>query len=167
MHKDRAVAVVLWVGIQTAAASEVLTGRVVAIADGDTLTVLDDRKQQHRIRLDGIDAPEARQPFGDRSRQSLRDLAHGRDAEADCPKVDKYKRLVCRVTVGEVDVGLEQIKRGMAWHFKRYEAEQRPEDLRAYGDAEVEARAERRGLWRDPAPVAPWDWRAAKRGGGN
>ena len=153
--------------IQAAAASETITGRVVGVADGDTLTVLDGSKQQHKIRVEGVDAPEARQPFGDRSRQSLRDLALGRDAIAFCTKLDRYERQVCRVTVDGVDVGLAQIRRGMAWHFKRYENEQRPEDRRAYADAEVEARSERRGLWRDPAPVAPWDWRAAQRGGGN
>lgn len=144
-----------------------LRGQIVAVADGDTATLLDADRQQHRIRLDGIDAPEKAQPFGDRSRQSLRDLAHGRDAVAYCSKVDRYERQVCRVTVDGLDVGLEQVRRGMAWHFKRYESEQRPEDGRAYAAAEIEAREQRRGLWRDPAPAAPWDWRAAKRGGAN
>lgn len=153
--------------IQAAAASETITGRIVAVADGDTLTILDVGKQQHRIRLDGIDAPEARQAFGDRSRQSLRELSHGRDAVAFCSKVDRYKRQVCRVTVDGLDVGLEQIRRGLAWHFVRYANEQRPEDRRAYADAEVGAREAKRGLWRDPAPIAPWDWRAAQRGGSN
>src|SRR5512138_3802607 len=74
-------------------------GKVVGIADGDTLTLLDASHRQHRIRLDAIDAPEKSQPFGQRSRQSLAQLAHGRDAVADCPKVDRYGREVCRVTV--------------------------------------------------------------------
>ena len=137
-----------------------LTGRVVTVTDGDTLTILDSDRVQHRIRLDGIDAPEKAQAFGNRSRQSLAELAHDREAVATCPKVDRYGRHVCKVMVGGADVGLEQIRRGLAWHFKRYEDEQRPKDRRAYAKTEDEARAARRGLWRDPDPVAPWDWRA-------
>jgi len=76
-----------------------LAGKIVAIADGDTLTLLDSDKRQHRIRLDGIDAPEAKQAFGTRSRQSLAELAHQKEAVADCQKIDKYKRRVCVVLV--------------------------------------------------------------------
>lgn len=86
--------------------------------------------------------------------------AHGREAEAHCAKVDKYRRAICRVIVDGADVGLEQIRRGLAWHFAKYAHEQRPEDRRAYADAEREARADRGGLWRDRQPVAPWEWRA-------
>ena len=131
----------------------------MSVADGDTVTLLDGEERQHKVRLDGIDAPEKGQAFGDRSKQSLSELAYGRDARADCQKTDKYGREVCKVYVDGEDVGLEQIKRGMAWHFKRYEREQRPEDRRAYADAEVEARKAKRGLWRDSQPVPPWDFR--------
>jgi endonuclease YncB( thermonuclease family) len=134
----------------------------VGVADGDTVTLLDADKKQHRIRLAGIDAPERGQSFADRSKQTLADLAFDRDAQAHCPKVDRYKRRVCKVTVGGVDVGLEQIQRGMAWHFKRYEREQSPQDRTAYSAAETEARSEGRGLWRDREPVAPWEWRTAR-----
>lgn len=150
----------------TAEAREIV-GRVVSVADGDTITLLDGDKQQHKIRLDGIDAPEKSQAFGDRSKQSLSDLAHGRDARADCHKTDPYGREVCKVLVDGVDVNLEQVRRGMAWHFKRYEREQRPEDRRAYADAEVEARSARRGLWRDAQPMPPWEWRALHRNAGH
>jgi len=144
------------------ACSADLTGRVVAVADGDTLTLLDASKTQHRIRLDGIDAPEKGQPFGQRSKDSLGDLAHGREARADCHKTDRFRRQVCKILVDDLDVGLEQIRRGYAWHFKRYEREQRPEDRAAYSAAETEARQAGRGLWRDRAPVAPWEWRKRK-----
>ncbi len=126
-------------------------------------TLLDADKKQHRVRLDGIDAPESGQPFGNRSKQSLSDLAYGRDAQAYCPKVDRYGRRVCKVLVDGVDVGLEQIRRGMAWHFKRYKREQSDRNRLAYAAAENEAWAERRGLWADADPVAPWDWRAMRR----
>ena len=140
-----------------------LEGRVVGVRDGDSLTLLDAGNVQHKIRLDGIDAPERGQPFGSRAKQSLSDLAFGRDAQAHCPKVDRYDRRVCKVLVGGVDVGLEQIKRGMAWHFKRYENEQSPEDRVAYATAEVQAREAGRGLWRDLHPVPPWEWRKSRR----
>src|SRR5512134_148162 len=84
-------------------------GTVVGIADGDTLTLLDAGKATHRIRIDGIDAPERRQAYGHRARQSLADLAQGRSARAECSKSDRYGRAVCRVLVDGVDVGLEQL----------------------------------------------------------
>ncbi|MGZ8255003.1 MAG: thermonuclease family protein [Burkholderiaceae bacterium] len=138
-------------------------GKVVGVADGDTLTMLDEQRQQHRIRLDGIDAPERSQPFGQRARQSLASMAHGREAVAECPKTDKYGRSVCRVVVDGVDVGLEQVRRGLAWHYVRYAREQSPEARVEYARAEQHARGERSGLWsyRDPTP--PWDYRRAAR----
>ncbi|MGB2819137.1 MAG: thermonuclease family protein [Burkholderiaceae bacterium] len=143
--------------------AEQLRGKVVAVADGDTITLLDEQRQQHRIRLDGIDAPERSQPFGQRARQSLAGLAHGREAVAECPKTDKYGRSVCRVTVDGIDVGLEQVRRGLAWHYVRYAREQTPEARVEYARAEQQARGERSGLWsyRDPTP--PWDYRRAAR----
>jgi len=75
-------------------AQTTLTGRIVGITDGDTLTLLDDGKQQHRIRLEGIDGPESGQAFGNRAKQSLSDLAFDRRAEAVCPKTDRYGRQV-------------------------------------------------------------------------
>ena len=155
-----ATAIFCLVAATAASGQTILIGLVVGVTDGDTITLLDDDKRQHKIRLDGIDAPEKGQAFGDRSKQSLSELAYGRDARADCQKTDKYRREVCKVYVDGEDVGLDQIQRGMAWHFKRYESEQRPEDRRAYADAEVEARKAKRGLWRDPQPVPPWDFRA-------
>jgi endonuclease YncB( thermonuclease family) len=161
-----ALVTALLAGVQTgpcAAQALELGGRVIAVADGDTITLLDADRLQHRIRLDGIDAPEKAQPFGDRSRQSLRELAHDHAAVAHCPKTDKYGRRVCRVLIDGKDVGLEQVRRGMAWHFKRYENEQAPSDRHAYAEAEDGARAERRGLWRDANPQSPWAFRAQKR----
>jgi endonuclease YncB( thermonuclease family) len=156
------VAVVL-LALPGVAAAEALVGLVIGVSDGDTLTLLDDSKQQHKVRLDGIDAPEAGQAYGGRAKQSLAALAFDRRAEATCPKTDRYGRRVCKVVVGGVDVGLEQIRRGMAWHFKRYENEQGAEDRAAYSAAEEEARQAGRGLWRDRSPVPPWEWREGRR----
>lgn len=138
-------------------------GRVVAIADGDTLTLLDAERRQHRIRLDGIDAPERTQPFGQRARQSLAALAHGRDAVAECPKTDRYGRAVCRVFVDGVDVGLEQVRRGLAWHYQRYAHEQHPQARAEYARAEGQARRGGAGLWSERDPTPPWDYRRTAR----
>jgi endonuclease YncB( thermonuclease family) len=157
-----ALAAVACLGIAPARAEQ-WHGRVVAIADGDTLTLLDDARRQHRIRLDGIDAPERSQPFGQRARQSLAALAHGRAAVADCPKTDRYGRAVCRVFVGGVDVGLEQVRRGLAWHYVRYAHEQAPQARADYARAEEQARGGRAGLWSTRDPTPPWDFRRAAR----
>lgn len=145
--------------INAAYAEPVILGKVIAIADGDTLTILDEDKQQYRIRLAGIDAPERAQPFGDASRRNLSELAYGRLVAADCPKVDRYKRLVCVVRVDGSDVSFAQIKAGLAWHYKKYANEQSHGDREAYSDAEIEARVARRGLWAETATIPPWEWR--------
>jgi len=157
--------VLIWVTSFTALAADrnLVDGRVVSVTDGDTITLLDDSKQQHKIRLDGIDAPEVGQPFGNRSKQSLADLAFDLRAEAICPKIGRYGRKVCKVSIAGADVGLAQIQRGMAWHFKRYEREQSEQDRAAYAAAEIEAREAGRGLWRDRMPVPPWEWREGRR----
>lgn len=141
-----------------------LDGMIVGVADGDTVTLLDAGKTQHRIRLDGIDAPERTQAYGQRARQSLAQLAHGRTAHADCPKIDRYGRVVCRVTIDGVDVGLEQIRRGFAWHYVKYAHEQRAVDRANYARAESDARSTHTGLWSFSDPLPPWDYRRIPRG---
>ncbi len=145
------------------AAAATLTGQVVGLTDGDTVTVLDASKTQHKVRLAGIDAPEKRQPFGDRSRQSLAALVFGHHVLVEWNKTDRYGRLIGKVVVSGRDACLEQVRRGMAWHYKAYAREQSPADQVAYASAEDEARRARRGLWRDTAPVAPWEFRHGRR----
>lgn len=139
--------------------SETITGTVVGVADGDTITLLDDAKRQHKIRLSGIDAPEKKQAFGQRSKESLSDLVFAKTVEVETDKVDRYGRRVGKIWVSGVDANLEQVKRGMAWHYKQYAREQSMNDQRDYAAAEKVAREARRGLWVDIAPVAPWDFR--------
>lgn len=157
-----AAAILFVAGIQTSSADE-LTGRIVSVADGDTVTLLDANLRQHKIRLSGIDAPERRQPFGNRSRLHLGALVFGRQVTADCPKTDRYKRAVCRLEVDGVDANLAQLEAGMAWHYKAYAREQSPTDRWRYAKAEDRAREARHGLWGDRAPVAPWDFRKARK----
>jgi endonuclease YncB( thermonuclease family) len=139
-----------------------LRGVAASVADGDTLTLRDGVGTQHRIRLNGIDAPERGQPFSQVARKSLDELTRGRQLVATCPKTDRFGRRVCTVRADSQDVGLALIEQGLAWHFKRYEADQSPADRAAYAEAEHHARDSRRGLWSFPDPEPPWDWRAAR-----
>jgi endonuclease YncB( thermonuclease family) len=139
--------------------AETIAGRVVAVADGDTITVLDATKTQHKIRLAGIDAPEKAQPFGQRSKESLSDLVFNQAVTVETTKRDRYGRSVGTVLVDGFDANLEQVKRGMAWHYKGYEREQSPQERQDYAKAEEVARGARVGLWKDAQPVSPWDFR--------
>ena len=143
--------------------ADTLTGEVVGIADGDTLTLLDATKTQHKIRLAGIDAPEKRQPFGDRSKQSLAAMVFRKQVTVDWTKHDRYGRIIGKVLVGGEDACLAQVRAGLAWHYKAYEREQSHADRDRYAQAEVEARRGRRGLWRDPSPTPPWEFRHPRR----
>jgi len=141
------------------ARADTLTGYVIGIADGDTITVLDSGRQQHKIRLAGIDAPEKGQPFGDRSKQNLAAMVFNKSVQVEWNKQDRYGRTVGKVMVNGVDANLEQVKAGQAWWYEKYRMEQSPEDQRRYASAEQDARARRVGLWGDSLPVAPWDFR--------
>jgi endonuclease YncB( thermonuclease family) len=143
--------------------TDVLMGRVVRIADGDTITLLDSTNTQHRIRLQGIDAPESHQDFGAQSKKSLSDMIFDKQVTADCDKTDQYGRQVCKIVFDGRDVNLEQVKAGMAWHYKDYEREQSPQDRETYAHAEDEARRVRRGLWIDANPVEPSEFRRDER----
>lgn len=141
------------------AVATTLTGKVIGVLDGDTIDVLDSSKTQHRIRLAGIDAPEKAQPFGQRSKQNLSDLVFGKQVEVDGGKTDKYGRTVGKISVNGADANLAQVTAGFAWHYKQYASEQSASDRALYANAEEGARSSRVGLWIDPKPQAPWDWR--------
>lgn len=139
--------------------ADTLHGRIVGVADGDTVTLLDDTNTQWKIRLMGIDAPEKKQAFGQKSKESLSALLFNKQVQVEFNKRDKYGRTVGKILVDGVDANLEQVKSGMAWHYKQYEREQPAEDRTKYAQAEEQARAAKRGLWVDPDPTPPWDWR--------
>ena len=138
-----------------------LTGLVVGITDGDTLTLLVDR-QQYKIRIAGIDAPERHQAWGDKSKLNISRLSFSQPAVADCPKVDRWGRQICKVAVNGVDIGLEQVKDGMAWWYRKYAKEQPAEDQPIYENAELMSQLGRHGLWGDTNPMPPWDFRREK-----
>ena len=131
-------------------------------ANAETITVLDADKVQHKIRLADIDAPEKNQAFGNRSKESLSDLAFDRAVTVETDKRDKYGRQVGKLLVNGQDVNLVQVERGMAWFYRQYQREQSPNDRRLYEAAEDAAKADKRGLWRDADPVPPWEFRHNK-----
>lgn len=110
-----------------------ITGKVVAVADGDTITVLDSSKMQHKIRLAGIDAPESKQAFGQASKKHLSDLVYDRDVTLDCGKTDKYRREICVVMIDGKDANLAQIEAGMAWWYGVPERAETPAEGRLQG----------------------------------
>jgi endonuclease YncB( thermonuclease family) len=152
----------LILAVATAVNAETIVGHVVGVADGDTITVLDAQKVQHKIRLAGIDAPEKAQPFGNRSKESLSEMAFDKDVSVETEKLDRYGRSVGKVLVNGHDVNLVQVERGMAWFYRQYQREQSPEDRKLYDAAEAIAKVEKRGLWHDVAPIPPCDFRHRK-----
>ena len=138
------------------AGAETPEGKVVGVRDGDDVVLLVG-KTQHRIRLAGIDAPELGQTFGRRAKQTLSDLAFGKTARAEVSGRGRYGRLIGTVHIGDQNVNQQLVAGGWAWHFKRYS------DDKTLARPEAEARQAKRGLWADPDPVPPWEWRRRKR----
>lgn len=141
--------------------AETLVGRVVAIADGDTLTLLVDR-QQHKVRIAGIAAPERVQSFGMASQANLGQMALQQQATADCLRRDG-SGLRCKVFVNGQDVGLRQLADGLAWWYGKNTGDPFPEDRASYEQAEMMAKLRRLGLWSERNPTPPWDWRKRLR----
>ena len=132
-----------------------LSGKVIGISDGDTFTLLTSDKQQVKIRLAEIDAPESAQPYGNRSKQTLSGLIFSKDVRVAVQTIDRYGRTVGRPYVGDLDVCEEMIRSGAAWVYRQYVID------KGLFDIESEAQAARRGLWALPEAeqVAPWEWR--------
>jgi len=148
-----------WLGIALmlaagTTAAETISGAVAVVIDGDTLTVVDDAKKQHRVRLAGIDAPQAKQPFGLQSAHSLARLCFKKAAKVEW-KAKERGLLVGEVTCDGVAANGEQVRRGMAWVSPRQTGPGSPLfELEAY------ARLRKVGLWADEKPIPPWEWRS-------
>lgn len=146
-----ALACACTLGFASAARAD-LAGPVIAILDGDTIDVLIDR-QPVRVRLAQIDAPEKRQAFGTRSRQALSALVFRQSVTVADAGRDRYGRVLGTVYVSGFNVNAEMVRQGMAWVYRQYATD------RSLFALEDEARAGRRGLWADPLPVPPWQFR--------
>jgi endonuclease YncB( thermonuclease family) len=145
------------------ASAATLEGRVVGVADGDTITVLDKSNTQFKIRLSGIDAPEKKQDFGNASKKSLSDLVYDQQVTVDWHKEDRYGRIVGKVIRDKVDINLEQIKKGMAWFYRNYQNELELDDRLDYLHAEEAALKNQIGIWSLQSPIPPWDFRKIGR----
>ena len=132
--------------------------KVVKVSDGDTVHVLDQANSRHKIRLGGIDAPEKKQAFGQKSKQNLSSLVVGQNVEVEYDKRDRYGRIIGKLIKDGQDINLLQVKQGYAWHYKYYAKDQSQLDRVLYSSAEIEAREKTLGLWSAPA-VPPWEFR--------
>ncbi len=140
----------------TATAETFHQGKVVRIVDGDTLVLLVEQ-QQLKIRLSDIDTPERKQPFSTKAKQALSDLASGKQARVVEIAKDRYGRVVGRVYVGETDVNRELVAQGCAWGNRKYSDDAELIELKA------QAKQKGSGLWTDPDPIPPWEWRRGRR----
>lgn len=152
-------AIVLVTGLLLAAPPKVVeefSGKVIGVTDGDTIKVLVN-KETVTVRLEGIDAPESGQSYGKKSKEALAEIVAGKTVTVKKTGTDKYKRTLGIVIVGDADANAKMIEDGWAWHFKKYNDEERLAKL------EDAARKAKRGLWADETPLAPWDYRARQK----
>jgi endonuclease YncB( thermonuclease family) len=148
-------ALALWMMV-TSVLATTLVGRVVKIADGDTLTIVIDG-QQEKIRLSDIDTPERKQPYGTRAKQALSELTFGKTITVLTTTRDRYGRVIGQIRADGVDVNAELVRLGYAWVYRRYSKDA------ALLHLEELARSEGRGLWADSNPIPPWEWRRGRR----
>jgi len=136
---------------------QVFTGRVVRVADGDTVTLLTDQREQIRVRLDGIDAPERGQDYGMKATLFVRDLCHNKTVTVHKKGVDRYGRVLGVLYVDGVNVNEALVRQGLAWHYKHYSKDPTLDSL------ERQARKEKLNIWSMRNPVAPWEFRKMKK----
>lgn len=134
------------------------SGKVIAVLDGDTIEVLNSQNKAIRIRLSAIDCPEKSQAFGTRAKQYTASLCFSKTVLIKVTGEDQYGRTLANVILPDGKIlNQELIKDGFAWHYKRYSTDQLLSDL------EVQARKNKLGLWSDPAPIAPWEFRKLRK----
>ena len=127
-----------------------LSGKIVSIHDGDTITVLQG-KQQIKVRLFGIDAPELKQPYGKKSKQFLANLIAGKVVEVEENGKDRYKRTIGTIYLNGADINAQMVENGYAWAYRKFS--------KKYTAQESKAKKQGLGLWRDKKPIPPWEWR--------
>ena len=137
---------ILWVASPLFA----LSGKVVSIHDGDTITVLQG-KQQVKVRLFGIDAPELKQPYGKKSKQFLANLIAGKVVEVEGNGKDRYKRTIGTIYLNGADINAQMVANGYAWAYRKFS--------KKYTAQESKAKKQGLGLWQDKEPTPPWEWR--------
>ena len=134
-----------------------LIGKVIKVSDGDTITLLTDDKVSHKVRLNDIDAPEKKQPFGSKSRDNLESYIAGEIVTVRYKSKDRYGRVLGTIYFDNLDINLQQVKNGYAWVYKQYSKNQ------TYYKEEQKARDLKKGLWIEKEPIAPWEFRKQKK----
>lgn len=142
-----------------ASSTDQLTGLVIHVGDGDSITLLDEQQQRHQIRLAEIDAPELGQAYGQASKRTLKELIGQQQVRIHLLDIDQYGRIIGIVYLNDQDVNAYMLTQGMAWVYHRY---LRRAELH---HIEQEAREQKRGLWQQPEHqrIAPWTWRQQQR----
>jgi len=166
LARYRVLCRVLWLGLVlgalclgASAQAKSFSGKVLRVVDGDSIELLDAHDDVLRIRLEGIDAPEWNQPFGDVSKAYLRRTIEGKTVRVNTRKQDMYGRWVAQVRIRKTDVSLLQVQQGLAWVFRRYEHELTEPQRQAFNTAEAAAQNQNLGLWQQASPTPPWEWR--------
>ncbi len=145
--------------IDPACSEPIITGKVVGVADGDTITVLQNNRE-YKIRLYGIDTPEKGQDFGNKAKEVTSGFVFNKEVKVIQKDVDRYGRIVGIVYVGGTCINQEIIRAGYAWVYKQY---CKDSFCRDWINLETQARANQIGLWSHPEPVPPWDYRRGAR----
>ena len=138
-------------------ASFELRGKIIHISDGDTVHLLTSKNEKIKIRLNDIDAPEAKQAFGNKSKENIKKFIYQKDVIVEYKKKDQYKRVLGTIYYQNRDINLQQVKDGYAWVYKKYSKNP------IYFKAEQEARSNKIGLWNDKNPIEPWVFRKNKK----
>ena len=140
-----------------------LPGRITGIMEGDAIKVRILGKPQIKVRIAFIDAPEKGEAFDQRAKQAMSELVFGKDVVLQPHTIDRSGRLVARVLVDGQDAGLQLLKQGLCWVYEKSVNEASTLVQARYRNAQDAAQAQKAGLWQDPDPVPPWEWRGEKR----
>lgn len=146
-----------------AADKQTISAKVIGVKDGDTITVLDEANKQLKIQLAGIDAPERNQNFGMRARKNLADKIFGKNIQIILRGSDRSNGIVGIVTLDEKDINETMINDGFAWAIKKASEEQPEDEIERYEAAQAYAKENHLGLWQDPNPIPPWEFRSKKK----
>lgn len=132
-----------------------LKGKIVRVSDGDTVVLLDSNNKQHKIRLDGIDAPEKGQAYGNKSKEYLSSLIAGKTVIVEYEKKDMYKRILGTIFYQGKNINEEMVRSGYAWTYY-YNKSKRMLEL------QDNAKKGNKGLWKDKNPINPYHYRKNK-----
>ena len=134
-----------------------MIGKVVSVTDGDTITIIENLDNgRFKIRLYGIDAPEKKQDFGQKAKQHLSSLIFNKVVKIKFTEIDRYGRIVGKIFLNDIEINIEMLKAGLAWHYSRYD------QTSTYINAEKQERTEKRGIWSIKNSIPPWEYRKHK-----